>query len=147
MWLGVFVVPASWCLLQATYRALEAQGGEEKGWVVGCFVPVVCTEVGHENNAILVKVDGFGRDQVLEARGDEEKAVFDDPQVSRPEILKVVGVCPNQIESNQIEVLKQIKETSTDVPGPEILQVVGAFQRSSHTLYLIIIYMSIGMHI
>ena len=35
----------------------------------------------------------WGSDQVLEARGDEEEAVFDDSDVSRPEVLQVVGAC------------------------------------------------------
>jgi len=35
----------------------------------------------------------WGNDQVLEARGDEEKTVFDDSDVSRPEVLQVVGAC------------------------------------------------------
>ena len=36
----------------------------------------------------LVNVDGSGPDQVLEARGDEEIAVFaDDPDVPSPEVL------------------------------------------------------------
>ena len=32
-------------------------------------------------------------DQVFEARGNEEEAVFDDADVSRPEVLQFVGAC------------------------------------------------------
>ena len=36
-------------------------------------------------------------DQVLATRGDVEEAVDDYADVSRSEILEVIGACPNQI--------------------------------------------------
>ena len=58
-------------------------------WLGVSLVPVQCSAFLLQKIALSPRSQVT--DQVLEARGDEEIPVFDDPDVARPEILKVVG--------------------------------------------------------